>query len=227
TRTSQEFQHAVVDIYNAASRAAQNAVITAIEEIESALAKGDSKAASEIADRAIARQRAAWKRWVNLEEGLGRDIDALEVDRQEQELLERIAKSIQPNLSGTRRMIYGVKEGQHFAGFDFSGGKQEAFTIQACQEYTMSTLKKIVQWQENAIQAILGGGVDSQTMEGLKVALPISHEYVDSRFTPEQISKTLAPSRLLDSLGTGVSTLVRTKQILPALVHGLWGSRIA
>src|SRR5690606_4443692 len=99
TRSSQEFRHAVVDIYNAASRAAQNAVITAIEEIESAIANGDFKAASEIADRAIARQRAARKRWVNLEEGLGRDIDALEVDRQEQELLERIAKSIEPNLS--------------------------------------------------------------------------------------------------------------------------------
>ena len=226
TRELPEFHNAVVTLFERATSAAQNATVTAIEQIENALEEeteaGDQRA-QEVANRALSRLRSRNRELTGSSHSIESQLAELEDERLYWEKFREFTSREVPDPDGTRRMLHPIENGWILNAFKHPEGEQPEIIIRAGDEFTQNTLQRLVAWQQNAAAATANHTVDQQTQLGLIVAQQAVSEFISSNFTQDQIFKALAPGKFM---GVLEKLFTRTAENLAMYVPGFFGDRI-
>jgi len=226
TRELPEFHNAVVTLFERATSAAQNATVTAIEQIENALEEeteaGDQRA-QEVANRALSRLRSRNRELTGSSHSIESQLAELEDERLYWEKFREFTSREVPDPDGTRRMLHPIENGWILNAFKHPEGEQPEIIIRAGDEFTQNTLQRLVAWQQNAAAATANHTVDQQTQLGLIVAQQAVSEFISANFTQDQIFKALAPGKFM---GVLEKLFTRTAENLAMYVPGFFGDRI-
>jgi len=224
-RESDGRRNAVVEAYGAVDRSITESALAAIRGVE----QGGS---AEAAAPAIARFVRARGRAIDALTGVEQDISQLEGRRVALEMLRDAGATEVPTPeTGATEMVYDANDGgvlfREFTKAD--GSEQPAIRLLPGEEYTGDLLTQLVDWQRNAEEAVAAGSNPEPVTRGLRVAVPMTDFYIDAKFTRDQISSTIAPTRGMDRTGGSPFTLwlnIGTRETLSKLVPGVQGRRL-
>lgn len=229
-RRSPGARNAVTSAYDAVSRELRESALAAILEIEAAEDK------AEVAERmapAIERFVRARGRATDALRGVEQDIAELEARRKALEMLRDAGAATLPESElAVSEMLYDAADGgvlfRSFIRAD--GTEQPEIRVGPRDEYTPELLVRLIEWQQSATAAANAGTNSEPITRGLLVAVPLADFYIDAKFTPEQITSTIAPGRMGDRL-TGLSGLtvflnIATRETLTNMVPGVMGRRL-
>lgn len=221
-----EFHNAVVTLFERASARVHQATVTAIERIENALddeTKEGDALANQIADEQLGRLRDRNRNLTSRANSIESQLAKLEDERLYWEKFADFTSVEMPDAKGDRRMFHPIENGHLFVSFAHPGGEQPEITIKAGDLYTQNTLRRLLEWQENAAAAIAGHTTDEQTRRGLIAAQQGLSEFIDASFTQDQIVRALAPGKLMGALD---KLFTRTAENLAKYVPGFLGDRV-
>lgn len=229
-RQSPGARNAVTSAYDAVSRELRESALAAILEIEAA---GDKAEVAERVAPAIERFVRARGRATDALRGVEQDIAELEARRKALEMLRDAGAATLPESElAVSEMLYDAADGgvlfRSFIRAD--GTEQPEIRVGPRDEYTPELLVRLIEWQQSATAAANAGTNSEPITRGLLVAVPLADFYIDAKFTPEQITSTIAPGRMGDRL-TGLSGLtvflnIATRETLTNMVPGVMGRRL-